>query len=118
MRNGYYSEALLIHHTVNNNPEKKLNYKRLQFHSDMLKSVPRIWVMKWGMWGEFYIRSDEKFEIELSRFYLDLITHSVHFSGILIKLFRLNIINYYHCWDQLIEIQDHTVRWPLRAELI
>ena len=66
----------------------------------------------------FCRQSDEKFEIDLSRFYLDLITHSVHFSGIIIKLFRLNIINYYHCWDQLIEIQDHTVRWPLRAGLI
>ena len=35
-----------------NNLQKKSNYKRLQFHSDMLKSCPRIWVMvmKWGMW--------------------------------------------------------------------
>ena len=61
--------------------------------------------------GEFYIPSVGRWKvgIELSWFHLDLITHSVYFSGIIIELFKPNSINYYHCWDQLIEIQDHTL---------
>lgn len=66
----------------------------------------------------FRRQSDQKLGLSCLGFYLDLITYSVHFSGIIIKLFRLNTINYYHCWDQLIEIQDHTVSWLLSGELI